>query len=857
MNNNDSVSYLLSRGAQKISENDTDVTFRCIFCGHDTLGVSNINGTFQCWRKNKCGKTGNIITFKKFYNDFKSCTQQAESKSSKPKTKPATSISEIVANIKDEDKTPIKNYLKKRGITGECFKRHCSQMYLMPAYLGGSILFPVYKDGKRISLSYKPLNGERGTNLSGHPMKGGQWPFFKPKKKKCILVESCLNALTLRQTSLAKSYSIIATFSSVNLPDILTVFNEIVLYVDNDLASVKWAQKIKNTYPDKKVRRIVWPEGTPESYDVNDLLQDKGEAFERELEKLEIIEIEVSEEISIIDVNNALYRNEDGDAALYRKLFKNRFVFDHDYKQWFVWKKNFWEEDMLNETLAKTSDLVELYESLKTSHENILNSTEKNIQTIEKTNEQTKILIAERKKLKEKCAGLSGEELTLIKAEIAQKTKELLVLKSKKESIKENYNDLKKRAKKTREKISAVSKRIQAIQKLDRKKHVLTLASSGIDSLGITTEVWDIEPSVLACKNGIIDLKTGAFRKGQPEDYIKTYVPTEYHKDAPCLGWKKFLNEVFLNDKELTSFMQRLLGYSMLGYVPEHILPIFWGVGRNGKGTLFETLFHVLGTIAAPIQAEMLLKQKFSRSSDAPSPSILSLKGKRIAVASEVNEGRSFDLSKVKMLSGGDTLKGRAPYGERPIGFAPSHILFLQTNVKPHADIDDFAFWNRAMLVPFEVSFVDNPEEEASKNPDRAAQMFQKRDPGLRMRLMQESSGILSWLIEGCLQYQEKGLCIPVKVKAATENYKDDEDLITSFANECCTKTQSSDRQRASQLYSGYRAWCEKNSIKPFSGKIFGKKMSKKFIKGQDRYGMYYEGILLKEEYVVVEDFEN
>ena len=58
---------------------------------------------------------------------------------------------------------------------------------------------------------------------------------------------------------------------------------------------------------------------------------------------------------------------------------------------------------------------------------------------------------------------------------------------------------------------------------------------------------------------------------------------------------EKFLFEIFQEDKDLTDYIQRLFGYSITGKTTEHILPILWGQGRNGKGTLLEILQYVLG----------------------------------------------------------------------------------------------------------------------------------------------------------------------------------------------------------------------------------------------------------------------
>ena len=80
------------------------------------------------------------------------------------------------------------------------------------------------------------------------------------------------------------------------------------------------------------------------------------------------------------------------------------------------------------------------------------------------------------------------------------------------------------------------------------------------------------------------------------------------------------------------------------------------------KEHLWRFLNCVLGDLQGPIQAEMLLSQARSRSSGGPSPDIMALRGRRIAWASETDEGRKMDIGKMKWLVGGDY-----PCGKKPI----------------------------------------------------------------------------------------------------------------------------------------------------------------------------------------------
>lgn len=135
---------------------------------------------------------------------------------------------------------------------------------------------------------------------------------------------------------------------------------------------------------------------------------------------------------------------------------------------------------------------------------------------------------------------------------------------------------------------------------------------------------------------------------------------------------------------------------------------------------MLEIIKEVLGSsLAGAIQSELLLNQDRIRSSSGPSPDVMRLRGLRLVWASETQEGRKLDAGKVKLLTGGGELTARAPYGKYEITFSQSHTLFLLTNSKPHAPADDYALWKRLILIPFTMSFVENPQDVNEKKADK------------------------------------------------------------------------------------------------------------------------------------------
>ncbi len=474
------------------------------------------------------------------------------------------------------------------------------------------------------------------------------------------------------------------------------------------------------------------------------------------------------------DILNALNSNEDGDVWLFTGLKKYEFCYDHRLGQWFKWGGHFWKEDVVGEVWSGVDCVIEKY----------------------------------------------SEE-----ADRQEQARRSAIINMNKDDEKKAV-DLKKE----------LLKRISYLQTRYRKQNVLDQATKGKDYLGITGEEWDRHNMLLACPNGVIDLQTGKFGAGRPQEYIKTAIRTEWKglgEKAPI--WEKTLLDIFKEDKDMVAYIQRLLGYCITGETRDQILIILYGPnGRNGKTTIIETIRHILNPLAGPIQSEMLLNDGHPRSSSSPSPDIMDLRGKRLAWASESEEGRRLAVSRVKLLTGADTLKGRPPHGIKMIDFTPTHKLFLLTNRMPSLSGADYALGDRIHLITFDLSYVDNPQKPFER----------KRDPQLLEKLKSEASGILAWLVKGCLEWQRIGLNPPKKVLMASAEYQEEEDILGHFLNEC-VQPDPNGKVQARPFYLAYKSWCEVYGHTYTNEIEFGRKLKGKYVKKGGSKGTFYLGISL------------
>lgn len=374
-------------------------------------------------------------------------------------------------------------------------------------------------------------------------------------------------------------------------------------------------------------------------------------------------------------------------------------------------------------------------------------------------------------------------------------------------------------------------KRAAALRNKKRMDNVLFLAARH-EALALTGDEWDSNPWLLGCANGVIELKTGKHRPGKPKDYIRAHSEVKWTGlDANCHRWELFLKEIFQGDVSIANFIRRLFGYGITGLTVHHLFPILWGEGRNGKGTMLETLGNVLGSdLATSLQADALMDM--TKSGEGPKPFIYNLRGKRLVWASESNEGRRINEGLVKQLTGGDRLNVRTLHS-KPVEFFPSHLLMLMTNHKPHINADGSAIWRRVFLVPFEREFIDRPD---TNNPKQS-----KADPYLIETLKSEQAGILAWLVRGCLEWQKDGLNPPEKILAATQSYREEEDTTGMWiSDECLLKPDL--ETRGGILYKSYTEWCKRNGVMPMSITSFGKTMKRRY-PARESHGIWYKGI--------------
>jgi Predicted ATPase len=97
-------------------------------------------------------------------------------------------------------------------------------------------------------------------------------------------------------------------------------------------------------------------------------------------------------------------------------------------------------------------------------------------------------------------------------------------------------------------------------------------------------ERFDPNPYLLCVKNGVINLKTGAYTKHSP-DYLMTMgLDKTYDPEAECPNTMKFLNDIVEDPKDIDTILDFLA--VCIIRKPYDIFLELIGMGANGKGRL-------------------------------------------------------------------------------------------------------------------------------------------------------------------------------------------------------------------------------------------------------------------------------
>lgn len=323
-------------------------------------------------------------------------------------------------------------------------------------------------------------------------------------------------------------------------------------------------------------------------------------------------------------------------------------------------------------------------------------------------------------------------------------------------------------------------------------KYIVSALQAAKPMLGMKVSDLDSDPFLLNVQGATFDLRKGldGAQGINPENYI-----TKQAIAAPGSSgekeWKEALDLFFCSDQDLIAYVQQIVGLAAIGKVYFEAMIIAYGEGSNGKSTFWNTISRVLGSYSGSISADALTvgcKRNVK-------PEMAELKGKRLIIAAELEEGMRLNTSVIKQLCSTDEISAEKKYKD-PFRFTPSHTLVLYTNHLPRVGANDSGTWRRLIVIPF------NARIKGSSDIKNYSE-----------HLVQESGpAIIGWIIEGARMAIEKGFHLdpPKGVKDAINAYRESNDWLGSFMDECCNVSKEL-IQKSGELYQEYRAYCLRN----------------------------------------------
>lgn len=344
--------------------------------------------------------------------------------------------------------------------------------------------------------------------------------------------------------------------------------------------------------------------------------------------------------------------------------------------------------------------------------------------------------------------------------------------------------------------------------------------------LEIDTNMLDVDGFMLNTPEGCINLRTNQMHPNDPEDYCTKMTAVAPSNQGAAI-FQDFLRKITCDDYELAAYLQLIAGMCALGTVFCENLIIAYGTGKNGKSTLFNLLAKVLGNYAGNISSEVLTTNWWKNKG----PEYAELRGKRIVIAPELEEGAQLNTAVVKRICSTDPIFAEKKYKD-PFKFNPSHTVILYTNHLPKVGSLDRGIWRRLVVVPF-LAVIE--EKEEVKN--------------FCDYLYKESGGaVLAWMIGGTKKFidQEYKISQPRAVKEAIDSYYNKNDIISRFIDDCC-ELQPTLIQKSGELYKSYQCYCAEQGEHPCNSSAFKTAIEKKGCSWRrTNTGAYYTGIRLR-----------
>ena len=370
----------------------------------------------------------------------------------------------------------------------------------------------------------------------------------------------------------------------------------------------------------------------------------------------------------------------------------------------------------------------------------------------------------------------------------------------------------------------------QFVMKRRDMKYIQSAMQASKPMVEIDQNDLDRDENFLNCPDGTYDMAHGMLgRHDHDSDDLITKITAASPGDEGSSLWQETLETIFQGDQELIDYVQRIVGLAAIGEVYQEAMIIAYGDGSNGKSTFWNTIAAVMGSYAGLISADALTvgcKRNVK-------PELAEVKGMRLLIASELEEGQRLSTSIVKQLCSTDLIEGEKKYKD-PFKFRPTHTLVLYTNHLPRVGATDTGIWRRLIVIPFNARITGNSD---IKNYSKYL-------------VANAAPAIMKWIIQGAQKAIRDNyrLKAPKCVQEAIARYKADNDWMSHFLDECC-ETGEGLKEKSGELFSAYRAFCGRtNDFCRSTAEFYTSLEQRGFYRQRTNTGKFVLGLRLVEE---------
>lgn len=321
------------------------------------------------------------------------------------------------------------------------------------------------------------------------------------------------------------------------------------------------------------------------------------------------------------------------------------------------------------------------------------------------------------------------------------------------------------------------------------------------------TDEFDADPHLLACRNGVVDLRTGVIREFEKSDLLTKNTNVQYDSSARMSEWEDFLKVSTQGDIEMMEYLQRAAGYTLTGLTAEECFFVLTGPTASGKSTFLDAMLTCLGHYSTTTQSDTFM---YRRNRDTARDEMATLAGMRLVGMSEIIEGAVFNVPLINQVTGGDRVKAKELY-KNPFEFKPQFKLWIATNHDPAAQ--DNALMRRIKRIPFNHTIP-----------------LHQRDPQLKVLLKDPERGgraVLAWAVQGAVKWYATGMMEPASVKLAVEEYRVENDSFGRFLSECVMVDPNAEIA-GRFLYQAFDIWAKQNNEFAMRRPQFNQKMKER-----------------------------